>query len=151
MEPAVSVEDVNGGIISSDNYDIKYEKGSKNVGRYYVKVTFKGNYSGSKTEYFNIIPNGTKIVKLKAKKKGISIKIKKQRTQTTGYQIQYSLDRNFKKSKTKTIKKSTQTSLTIKGLKAKKEYYVRVRTYKAKGNKKFYSSWSTIKSIKTKK
>lgn len=150
-KPAVTVEDVNGGIISSDNYAVKYEKDSKDVGRYYVKVTFKGNYSGSKTKHFSIVPKGTKIVKLKAKKKGISIKIKKQRIQTTGYQIQYSLDRNFKKSKTKTIKKNTQASLVIKGLKAKKEYYVRIRTYKAKGNKKFYSSWSAVKAIKTKK
>ena len=44
----------------------------------------------------------------------------------------------------KTVKK------VIKSLKAKKYYYVRVRTYKTVGGKKYYSSWSKSKKIKTK-
>lgn len=38
----------------------------------------------------------------------------------------------------------------VKKLKAKKKYYVRVRTYKTVKGKKVYSSWSKVKSIKTK-
>ena len=37
---------------------------------------------------------------------------------------------------------------TIKA--AKKKYYVRVRTYKIVNGKKVYSSWSKVKSVKTK-
>ena len=37
-----------------------------------------------------------------------------------------------------------------KGLKAKKTYHVRVRTYKTVSGKKYYSGWSTYKSAKTK-
>ena len=37
---------------------------------------------------------------------------------------------------------------TIKA--AKKKYYVRVRTYKTVNGKKVYSSWSKVKSVKTK-
>ena len=42
--------------MSSDNYTVAYASGRKNVGRYKVTVTFKGNYSGSKSLYFTIVP-----------------------------------------------------------------------------------------------
>ena len=75
-------------------------------------------------------------------------------TGVDGYQVQYSTDKKFKKNtKTVTIKKN-KTSTTVKKLKANKKYYVRVRTYKnVKVNgktKKVYSSWSKVKSVKTK-
>lgn len=34
-------------------------------------------------------------------------------------------------------------------LKAKKKYYVRVRTYKTVGGVKYYSPWSKVKKVKT--
>ena len=42
------------------------------------------------------------------------------------------------------------TKYKVKKLKAKKKYYVRVRTYKTVKGKKVYSSWSKVKNIKTK-
>ena len=39
----------------------------------------------------------------------------------------------------------------IKKLKAKKKYFVRIRTFKGSGSKKTYSKWSSVKSVKTKK
>ena len=38
----------------------------------------------------------------------------------------------------------------IKKLKAKKKYYVQVRTYKTVSGKKYYSKWSKKKTVKTK-
>ena len=80
----------------------------------------------------------------------------KQKTQTTGYQVQYGTDKNFKKNnKTVTISKNSTTSKSVGKLKAKKKYYVRVRTYKTVkfGGKrvKLYSGWSKAKSVTTKK
>ncbi len=66
----------------------------------------------------------------------------------TGYQIQYSTDKKFKK-KVKTIR-TKNTSKTIKKLKGKKKYYVRVRAYIKQNGKTAYSSWSSKKAIKTK-
>ena len=63
-----------------------------------------------------------------------------------GYQIQYSLKKNFKGAKTKWSKGN---KLTVKKLKSKKTYYVRVRAYKNIGGKNVYSAWST-KKIKVK-
>ena len=72
-----------------------------------------------------------------------------------GYEIQLATDKKFKKNKkTVTIKKQKTTKTTVKKLKAKKKYYVRIRTYKTKKikgkNKKVYSSWSKTKTVKTK-
>lgn len=68
-----------------------------------------------------------------------------------GYQIQYSSDKKFKKNnKSVTVTKQKSTKATVKKLKSKKKYYVRVRTYKTVNGKKIYSSWSKAKSVKTK-
>ena len=69
----------------------------------------------------------------------------------SGYEIQLATDKKFKKNKkTITIKKQKTTKATVKKLKAKKKYYVRVRTYKTVNGKKVYSAWSKIKTVKTK-
>ena len=43
------------------------------------------------------------------------------------------------------------TSYTIKKLKKKKTYYVRIRTYKKVSGKTYYSGWSSVKKVKIKK
>ena len=95
-------------------------------------------------------PKSAKIKKVKAVKKAISVQWKKV-SGVKGYQIQVATDKKFKKNKkTVTVKKQKTTKVTIKKLKAKKKYYVRIRTYKTVKGKKVYSSWSKVKTIKTK-
>ena len=54
----------------------------------------------------------------------------------TGYQIQLATDGNFTKNKrTKTVKGYRNTSKKVTNLKAKKKYYIRIRTYKKTGKK----------------
>ena len=65
-----------------------------------------------------------------------------------GYQVQYGLKKNFKKSTTKWVKPN-KTKLTVKKLKSKKKYYVRIRAYKMINGQRVYSAWSTSK-VKTK-
>lgn len=91
----------------------------------------------------------TTLSKHKSGKKLIKITWKKV-SGVTGYQIQYATKRNFSNAKKKTVKKSSTTKLTIKKLKAKKKYYVRIRTYKKVSRKKSYSDWSKAKGIRTK-
>lgn len=55
----------------------------------------------------------------------------------------------MKKSKITTVKGYKATSKTVKKLKAKKKYYVQVRTYKKTSSGTLYSSWSKIKKVKT--
>ena len=95
-------------------------------------------------------PKSAKFKKVKSAKKAVSVEWKKV-SGVNGYEIQVATDKKFKKNKkTVTIKKQKTTKTTIKKLKAKKKYYVRVRTYKIVNGKKVYSSWSKVKSVKTK-
>ena len=156
QKPSVTVKDSKGKALKNGtDYKISYPKGMKNVGKYTVKVALKGNYSGSKSMTYNINPKGTSVSKVKAAKKGFKVTWKKQATQTTGYQVQYSTSSKFKSAKTVTISKNKTTSKSVSKLSAKKKYYVRVRTYKTVkiGGKsvKFYSGWSKAKSVTTKK
>ena len=109
-----------------------------------VKVTVKA-----------VKPPATKLSSVKGAKKSLKVKWKKQTKNVTGYQVQCSTSKRFTKKTTvtKTVKKAKTASLSVKKLKAKKTYYVKVRTYykdKATG-KTFYSSWSKVKKAKTKR
>ena len=95
-------------------------------------------------------PNKTSIKKSKAKKGSVELTWSKAKG-VKGYEIQLATDKKFKKNKKAvTIKKRKTTKTTVKKLKAKKKYYVRIRTYKTVNGKKVYSSWSKVKSVKTK-
>lgn len=73
----------------------------------------------------------------------------------TGYLIQYSTDKSFKKNTETVTAKKIATSKTIKNLTPKKKYYILLRTYKyskLKGKTvKICSKWSPVKTIKIKK
>ena len=95
-------------------------------------------------------PKSASIKKVKAAKKAILVTWKKV-SGVKGYQVQVATDKKFKKNKkTVTIKKQKTTKTTVKKLKSKKKYYVRIRTYKTVNGKKVYSAWSKVKSVKTK-
>lgn len=150
--PTVTVTNANGKkLTKGTDYTVSYAKGRKNVGKYSVKITFKGNYSGTKTLTFTIKPRQTTLKSVARGSKRMTVKWSKKTTQTTGYQIQYSTSSSFKNAKTVTITSNKTTAKTIKNLKAKKKYYVRIRTYKKVGTTKYYSSWSRKKAVTTKK
>ena len=61
-----------------------------------------------------------------------------------GYEICYSTKKSFKNPVTKRVKKTT---VTLKNLKKKKTYYVKVRGYKVMDGKTYYSKYSKVKRI----
>lgn len=136
---------------SASEFAVKYSGGRKNVGKYSVTVTMKGKYTGKKTVTFRINPKGIAVQKLTKGKKMMKVTWKAQKTQVSGYRIQYSTSSKFKKdTHIKTVKSYKTKSLKVKKLKAKKKYYVRIQTYKTVGGIKYYSGWSKTKSVKTK-
>lgn len=147
-KPSVKVY-VKGKALNKDNYSVSYGKGRKNVGKYTVKVTLKNDYAGSKTVSFKINPKGTSIKHLKKGVRAFKPTWKKQTRQISGYQVQYSTKKNFKSAKIKAVSSKKKSTWVIKK-KAHKRYYVRIRTYKKVGKAKYYSSWSSAKSVKTK-
>ncbi len=87
----------------------------------------------------------TKVSKVTAKKKALAIKWKKN-AGVTGYEVQVSLNKNFKKiAKKATVKGDKKVSKTIKGLKSGKKYYVRICAYKVVDGVKFTSDWVKFK------
>ncbi len=107
------------------------------------------NVKHDNSEVLNIKVKVTKIKSLKKSYKSLKVKWKRVK-KVSGYQIQYSTSRKFKKAKKVTIKNPKTTSKTIKKLKSKKKYYIRIRTYIIVNGKKKYSDWSKKKSQKTK-
>lgn len=145
-------------ILDMKNIIIDYRTIYLNPGTYYFRIAGSyGNYSLNISQEVvqpaksNIKkPKSTTIKKLKSAKKSVTI-IWKKVSGVKGYQIQVATDKKFKKNKkTVTIKKQKTTKTSVKKLKAKKKYYVRIRTYKTVNGKKIYSSWSKVKSVKTK-
>ena len=149
-KPSVTVKDSKGKTVSTAYYTVTRPTSSKNVGTYKVKVTFKGNYSGTKYLYFKVNPAKSAVTKLTAGSKKLTVKLSKS-SSGAGYQVQYSTSKSFKSAKTKTVSGNKSTTVTLKSLKAKKKYYVRVRSYKKVSGKTYYSAWSYTKSQTTKK
>jgi arabinan endo-1,5-alpha-L-arabinosidase len=87
---------------------------------------------------------------VKSKKKKQIVVTWKKISGVKGYQIQYATKKNFKNKKTITIKNAKTVKKTIKKLKSKKKYYVRVRAYKTSSGSKIYGKWSSAKSTTVK-
>ena len=68
-----------------------------------------------------------------------------------GYEIQYSVNKNFRSGSKKTVSGASKTKYTLTKLQKNKTYYVRIRTYKKSGTKKYYSSWSKVKAVRIRK
>lgn len=145
-----SVKLVYNGIKLKQNTDYTMEyRNDLKVGKGSIVITGKGNFSGTKTVGFKIVPESTTISRLTAASgKRVAVKWKKQSVQTSGYQISYAANSKFKKAKTVTVKGSRTISKTIKTAGTSKTCYVKVRTYKAVNGSNYYSAWSGTKKSK---
>lgn len=139
-KPSVTVTDTDGKkLILNTDYTLKYSSGRTNPGIYKVKVTFKGNYSGSKTLSFTIIPEKTTVT---AKQSASAIKLTwKAVTGAYGYRVyQY----NEKTGKWVTVIKTTkETSYTFKSLDSGTTYKYSVKPY-AKGDSTIWGGSTRI-------
>ena len=125
---------------------------AKNVGTGTVEITGKGNFSEKRTVTYRIVPKTPSVAKVKALRgKKIYVRWKTKKNQVSGYQIAYSVRKNFKSGRIVKVGKKSAVKKTFKVKKAKKKYYVRVRTYKTVKGNKIYSSWSKAKVLKTKR
>ncbi|NBI63327.1 hypothetical protein D3Z38_09785 [Clostridiales bacterium] len=91
-------------------------------------------------------PGTVKSVSAAKQRRALKVKWKKV-SGAAGYQICYSTSAKFKGKKTVT---TARTTYTLKKLKAKKQYYVKVRAYKVKDGKKLYGKYSKVIKKKTK-
>ena len=155
-KPTVTVKDSKGKTLKNGtDYTVTYVSGRRSIGSYKVTVQLKGKkYSGKKTWTFRIAPAGTSIKSAKAGKTKVTVNWKKQTRNTSGYIIQYSANKSFRNVKQITISSNKAKSKQITKLSTKKQYYVRICTYKnvKKNGKttKICSDWSNAVAVKTK-
>ena len=147
--PTVTVKDSAGKVLKKNtDYTISYASGRKNPGKYAVKVTFKGNYSGEKTMTFTIAP-ATPTLSVTAGAKKATLKWNKQ-TGATGYVVYMATSKTGKYTKIATIKNNGTVSMTKTGLTTGKTYYFKVAAYTTSGGSTVYGSYSSVKSVKIK-
>lgn len=126
---------------------------------WYTDTTYRNKVSSIKganrrnfdlhAKWKKVSPVKTRITRIKNKKnKKLIVKWKKAKD-VKGYQLVYGTTRGLNKKVKKKITK--KTSLTIRGLKAGKTYYFKVRCYsKDSKGKKVYGKYSKVKKIKIK-
>ena len=140
--------------VDSSVFNLTYSD-NKNVGDATLVIEGKGNYKGSKTVTFQILPAGTTLNKLTAASKAITVDWTKQsqkmsQERITGYQIQIAQDSAFTTAKkTYTVSGYSNVNKTLKNLAGGQKYFVRIRTYATIGGTKYCSAWSAAKSVTT--
>ena len=156
QKPKVTVT-LNGKTISADNYVLTWSnKNSSAIGKYSVKVTLKGQYSGEARAEYRIVPKRVSIRKIAKGKKKFTVTWKKLSKNDikykviTGYQIRYAAKADFSDKKIVKAGSLKSAKKVISKLGTKKKYYVQIRTYKTVGGKKYCSAWSKTKTIITK-
>ena len=154
---------------ASGKAQLKYSSSSKSVkvdkqGRITIVAKFTGSaritIRSSATAGYNaatksitvtVNPAGTTLTTAKnLSGRKAQITWKKNRY-VTGYEIQYSVNKNFRSGSKKTVAGVSKTKYTLTKLQKNKTYYVRIRTYKKSGTKKYYSSWSKVKAVRIRK
>ena len=147
ITPSVTVKVAGRTLTSDTDYTVSYSN-NKNVGTSNVYVYGKGNYSGSLSAKFDIVPAKQQIQKLETKYKGFYIDWA-QKGSATGYDVEYSVNANMSGAVSKHLTANKPDTLTVSGLSGDKTYYVRVRSYTNVNGKVYYGAWSDVKSIKT--
>ena len=147
ITPSVTVKVAGRTLTNGTDYTVSYSN-NKNVGTSNVYVYGKGNYSGSLSAKFDIVPAKQQIQKLETKYKGFYIDWA-QKGSATGYDVEYSVNANMSGAVSKHLTANKPDTLTVSGLSGDKVYYVRVRSYTNVNGKVYYGAWSDVKSIKT--
>lgn len=140
ITPIVTVKDGDKKLVKSTDYTVSYKNNTK-IGTATVTISGKGDYTGTKTLTFKIVP---KKVKLTGKSSGTKENLSwKKSAGAAGYEVYRSIDggKFTRLTATKTLKYTAK-------LTAGKSYKFKVRPYATVNGKKVYGSWSNVVSVK---
>ena len=144
--PKVTIKDSKGNkLVKNTDYTLTVASSRKNIGRYTVKITLKGDYQGSKSVYFYILPGKTSSVK-SAEQTTTSVTLKWSAVSGAAGYVVY----RYSPSKGAYVKSGTTTgtAFTVKSLYTGTKYTFRVKAYgKTTAGKIYYSDeYTTIKT-----
>ena len=153
--PNVVIKNEGKKLVSGKDYTVKCSA-NKAVGTAKVVITGQGNYSGSVTKTFKIVPQGQSITvkagKTDEKSETFTAAVAlKKHSSNTGYQILYADNSGFKNYKSVWITDCKKASAEIKKLAVGKVWYFKARDYKTVGKTKWYGEWSGVKTVKVEK
>lgn len=114
------------------------KEGSSNSGN--------GNTNGLEQRKENLSVPKIKRIKNK-KRRQVKITLSERSEEISGYELQYAAKKNFKNA-TVVMGKGTKQTFTIRGLKKKKKYFIRIRSYQSRGTVIYYSKWSGSRKIR---
>ena len=146
-KPSVTVKIGGKALKNGSDYTVSYLNNTK-VGTATVRITGKGDYTGTITRNFTINPAKQQIQKLETRYKGFFVDWA-QKGSATGYDVEYSVNANMNGAASRHLTANKPDTLTVSGLAGGKVYYVRVRSYTNTNGKVYYGAWSDVKSIKT--
>lgn len=118
------------------DYTVVYPSGRTKTGKYTVKVSFKGSYSGEVLLSFSIVPTKTARLTLAVKDYNVAAKWKKV-PGADGYRVYLFREKTFMRSTD-----TTKTKITFKNLSKGAKYKIVVRAYKKDGKEKLFSVYS---------
>lgn len=125
----------------------------KGPGKATISITAAstGNYDGAfKQIQISVKPKQVTGITVKSGKKRMTVTWKRDK-KATGYQITYAKNKQLKKGKkTILISKNKTVKRTVKKLKSRNTYYVKVRAYKKVGKTKLYGAYSKAKKVRVK-
>ena len=146
-KPTAKITDSNGKTLrNNEDYKIAYSAGRKNVGTYTAKITFIGNYSGTKTLKFKIIPKKPTGVSASQTANSITLSWNKV-PGATGYRV-YEYISKAKGYKTVAVTKNLYCR--ISRLKSGEKHTYCVKAYKKVNGQNIFSDYSSQKKTATK-
>ena len=148
-KPTVTIKDSNNSKLKKNEDDtLKYSSGRKNVGVYTVTVTFKGNYAGTKTLKFKVIPGRVTNLKVKAQSGRKFLLTWDKVTGAKKYAVYYATSKNGDYKKLGSFSKN---SLTTTNYTAGKTYYFKVRAVTTVDGTNHFGAYSLVKHAKAKR
>ena len=140
LKPSVIVKDSAGKTISSANYIVTYANNVA-IGTATAKVTFRGNYSGTKTLIFAIVP--AQVSKPKATQTTSTVTLSWSKVAGSNMRY-YVFSYNPGTKKYTCLSYTTGTSYTVKKLSSGTTYYFAVQAYNTTAKK-----WGKVSSVLT--
>ena len=147
LKPAVIIRDGKKKLVNGTDYAVSY-KNNRNTGTATVTITGKGEYKGTKTLKFNIVPPKTTLTSKPGKTSGgwnrATLSWKKS-AGADGYQIYYSENGGIFKKLT-TVVSSGKLSRAVKYTIGDTEQF-KIRPYKKVNGKTCFGAWSNIVTL----
>ena len=129
--------------LPADGYTVTF-KNNTDIGEAQAIIKGKNGFEGTVVKEFTILPDNVKIHSLKAKKKKLTI------TYSTPGSVTYQIYVRKKGSKNWKVYNTTAKKKTIKKLKRKKVYYVKISAYRVVNGVTYGCGFTPTKKIRIK-